>query len=287
MNCCSTKNTNLRKYTNCIFKKVLLISIIIISILIITPFTFASELNDFEEAATTENPGTSYKDQEVKRDKHDKHKSEKNQDDDWNWYYFFKFLELLISGVNEGAETSLDRVDESTETTPQKTELRQTGEPTLPFFQIEPKYIGISPNLCALDYSLEFGYGPYAVNSRHTTFLEKNPRDKLDLTQYYFLFRVSADYSWEYGIGVGSLNMHGNEHNSGFSLTFPVKIYPGRSFGIRFKPTYSWIKGNCISDYDLSIAFTVSYYSLELGYRLLKTNGADLIGTYFGFAFHY
>jgi len=145
----------------------------------------------------------------------------------------------------------------------------------------------VNSDISALDDCLEFGYGPYAFKCRNTRFEEKNPSDNLDLTQYYFLLRMSVTRSREFGIGIGALNMRGNEDNSGFSLTFPIKIYPNQSFGIQFAPAYGWINGNSINDNDLALVFTKGYGSFKLGYSSVEANGKDLDGSYIGFALHY
>ncbi len=269
------------------YGRISVIFIIIISLLIMTPLTAASELDDFETAATTEND-------EQKSDNEEDEEDE-NEDDDEDCNFFLDICEWIIEVavevfsivIHDGAKMSLARVDESTETDSSKIEIRQTGEPTLPFFQYEHKYLRVSSDISARDDSLEVGYGPYGFNCRHTDYCEENPSDELSLTQYHFLLRISANDSREYGIGIGRLYMRGNEDNSGFSITFPVKIYPSESFGIRIKPTYSWINGNAIDEYDLSVAYTKRYGSLQLGYRFLEADDEDLNGSYVGFAVHY
>ncbi|NLY73918.1 MAG: hypothetical protein GX075_01275 [Firmicutes bacterium] len=81
--------------------------------------------------------------------------------------------------------------------------------------------------------------------------------------------------------------IRGNDDHSGFSLTFPVELYPKDSFGVRFRPTFSWIKGNSIDEYDLSLVYTIRYASIQLGYRFLEANGEQLNGSYLGYAAHY
>jgi hypothetical protein len=98
---------------------------------------------------------------------------------------------------------------------------------------------------------------------------------------------MSAKRSLEFGLGIGTCNISGNEKNSGFSLTYPIKIYLNQSFGIRIKPTCNWINSNNINDTDLTLVFTKRFGTVELGYRFLEANGRDLDGAYIGFAYHY
>ncbi len=287
MNYRSAKNPNLSKYINHSPARFLIILAVIISIVAITPFAAASELDEFEEAATSD-----------KTQQEDEHQDEQDDgddrdDDDCNFFshilgmIFETFIDVFCLVISDGAKKSLARVEESTETVSPKIEIRQTGEPTLPFFQLEHKYLRVDSDITAQDDSIELGYGPFGFNCRHTDFSEKKPSDELTLTQYHLLLRISATDTGEFGIGMGALTIHGNDDNSGFSLTFPIKIYPKESFGIRFKPTYSWINGNSIDDYDISLAYTKRYGSLQLGYRFLEANGVNLDGSYIGFAVHY
>lgn len=281
MNHHSGKTIKLGKYinrTSCI-TNLLLICAIIISTLIITPPVSASDLDDFEAAATTDNSQQTSDDQTKKDDN--------NPLDKFFTDLFGDIFNCMTCLAYEGAKMSYARVGGKTDIDPTTIEIRQTGEPTLPYFQMDYKYMHINSEISALDSCLEFGNGPFGFECRNTYFTEINPSDNLTLTQYHLLLRMSPNRSQEYGIGIGMINLCGNEQNSGFSLTFPIKIYPNPTFGIRFKPTYSWINGNFINDNDLSFALTERFGSLELGYRFLETNGKNLDGSYIGLALHY
>lgn len=257
----SVKTRNLNE-----FLRLLIILTTIISILTITPPAAASDLDEFEEAAITEDTkqeSDDEDDEEGKEDEDDEVYQSLAKDDDDDDSFLESvlgvFFEIIIgtffSVIGDGAKMSLARVDEGAETDTAKVEIRRTGEPTLPFFQYEHKYLRVSSDINARDDSLEIGYGPFGFNCRHTDFSEENPSDELTLTQYHLLLRISRTSSGEFGVGIGSLVMRGNDDNSGLSLTVPIKFYPGDSFGVRFKPTYSWINGNAIDEYDVSLAY--------------------------------
>lgn len=274
-----------RKWTELV--RVLIIFTLIISILTMPPLAAASDLDEFEEAATTE-----------KTDHEADNKESQVEDDDDSFLeslleavfitvIFGTFFTVIGTAIDEGTKISLARVEAGVETDGAKVELRQTGEATLPFFQYEHKYLRVNSDIDARDNGLEIGYGPYGFSCRHTKFTEENPSDELSLTQYHLLLRFSRTSSREFGLGIGSLVMHGNDDHSGLSITFPIKIYPSDSWGVRFKPTFSWINGNAIDEYDLSLAYTKRYASLQLGYRALVAKGKDLDGPYLGFFLHY
>lgn len=278
---CFTTNANLGKYIKHPFSKLLITIVIILSIFITVPPTNASDLDDFEEAATADHSELSSKKKKVKEKKRKKARAE----DDWS--LFDLFIGILDFELGNKINDTLARVKEPTEITAKNLTFRQIGEPTLPFFQLEPKYLSVNSDICALDYELELGYGPYALRCRHTSFAEISPRDRMDLTQYLLFLRLSTASSLEYGFGMGSIYLQGNNDHSGFLMYFPVKFYPYESFGFQFKPTMSWINNNLIEDYDLALVFFKQYYSIKLGYRFLRVYAENLDGAYFGLAFHY
>ena len=98
---------------------------------------------------------------------------------------------------------------------------------------------------------------------------------------------MSASESFQINVGVGSILLNGQNHNSGLSFTAPIFIYPNQTYGFRLYPTWSFINGNEIDDYDGSIEFVHKYYSLRLGYRRSGTNEKVLGGPYVGFTVFY
>lgn len=284
MNNRSVKSGNLLR-----FLKILTVFAVIISILTITPLAAASDLDEFEKAATSAKTKQS-DDKDKDKDKKDK---EDDDDDSFFGFFFGDFFEVFVVIVDEvlhitqGAMMSLARVDEDKWTDNGEIEIRRTGEPTLPFFEYDHRYLKVNSDIDARENGLEAGYGPFGFRLRQTDFREKDPSDKLTLNHYHFLLRISRSSSGELGLGIGSLVMHGNDDHSGFSITFPIKIYPEDSFGVRFTPTFSWINGNSIDEYDLSLAYTIRYASIQLGYRFLEAGAKELNGSYLGFAVHY
>lgn len=281
------------------FLKVLIIFTVIISILTVTPLAAASDLDEFEEAATSAKTDQGTADEDKDKDKKDKEDKEDgvsqslSEDEDVSLFglFFGGFIEVIVEGIfselEQGAKKSLARVDEDKKIDTREVEIRRTGEPTLPFLQYEHNYVKVNSDIDARENGLEVGYGPIGFSCRQTDFREEDPSDELTLNYYHLLLRISGSSSGELGIGIGSLVMDGNDDHSGFSITFPIKFYPGDSLGFRFKPTFSWINGNSIDEYDLSLAYTIRYASIQLGYRFLEAEGKELNGSYFGFAAHY
>ncbi len=274
------------------FKKNVRITSVVVGLAIIfsvTILTFVatvpvlgSTLDEFETAATKDDSQQDSHDQ--KKKDQDKNSSEDSLE---SFDFFMEMLDYIFYFTCEGAKMSYARVGGATDIDPAKIEIRQTGEPTLPFYEIDYKYMRVNSDIIANDVGFELGNGPLGFECHSTFFSETNPKDNLTLTQYHVLLRISPNHSQEYGIGVGTLYLSGNGQHSGFSVIFPIKFYLNRSFGIQFKPTYSWINDNLINDNELSLVLTRKFVSIKLGYRSVDTNGKSLNGPYLGFAWHY
>lgn len=295
MNYNLTRNCSLGRCINNLCSKLLIISMLIISLLLVAPLTaIGSDLDDFEEAATAKRSSQEPVEKKKKEKEEDRKgnlisrllfgdEEEEEEDEDKDDFFLFDLLLTII----DASELSNARLGRSTAHPPEKIELRQPGEPTLPFFQIEENFIRVNSDLSAFDTNLEFGYGPYGLSWRYSIYQEKHPRDELTLSQLHLLLRFSTSSAKELGVGIGSIEIRGNNRNSGFSLTTPLKVYLRPYFGIRIKPSFGWINDNYIGDYDLSLAFTQRYFSAVLGYRFLEANGVDLNGAYADLTFHY
>ncbi len=295
MNYGSNKTANLSVYINQIagIASILIMLAIIVAIFAMAPPVAASELDEFETTATTDDSEEESDESEKEKEKEDRKGRRRDNHRQESFFsslvgeIFEGFFQAVFLIVYDQAKGSFARMGESTDTASTGIDIRETGEPTLPIIQIDSKYLYVNPDISAWDGSLEVGYGAFGFNYRNTYFTERNPSDNLTIAQYHLLLRLSETRSFEWGIGMGSIIMRGNEQNYGFSLTTPIKIYPNESFGIKLKPTYNWINGNYISDFDLAIVLLKRYGSLELGYRFLECNGQNLGGAYVGLAFHY
>lgn len=159
---------------------------------------------------------------------------------------------------------------------------RPLGDQLLPIFKADLNYQNVEHDIRAIDAKIELGHGPLGIQFRRTHFSESEPRDKLIVTKYYGLLRFSGCCNFELDFGLGGLTLHGNETNTAFSLAIPFKIYPERWVGVCFLPSWSFLNRNVINDYDISVPFTIDYFSIQIGYRWVESLNESLNGPYIG-----
>ncbi len=170
--------------------------------------------------------------------------------------------------------------------------LHRTGQPIVPYVMVDYNWQYIDSNLDARDLQLEVGYKALAFHGRHTRYTESNPKDYLDINQYYGLLRVAGialddDFpiqSWEMDIGGGVVQQKGNNEYSSGAFTFAMKINPTDWLGLEFRPAWYRPQERTIGDYDLSASVGWRYVRLRGGYRWLwlQGEGTWLDGPYAG-----
>ena len=246
---------------------------------------FAGELDDFEKDATK---------QKTKQE----HTVESSRDEKDSDFLGDLLSELFLKPIGESfgevivkaGRSSMLRVDDSackTEGIAEGITCRQIGEPLIPYLKADLNFQNVKPDITAIDGKVELGYGPFGFQFRRTHFKEKETRDRLDVDQYHGLFRISYKSYFELDFGIGELTLNGNDSNSGFSFTLPIKVQPTGWIGFYFLPAWSILNGNTISDYDISVPFTRRFFSVQIGYRWLKSPHESLDGPYLGGSIHF
>lgn len=164
---------------------------------------------------------------------------------------------------------------------------REHGDHDLPLVGADINFQTVSQQINAVDGRAELGYGPMAVQLRGAHFSDKEYAESLNVAHAHALFRISGNPAFQVNFGLGGVLLNGKNTNSGLSTTIPTAIFPRDAWGARFVPTWSWINGNRISDYDGSLEYTQRFYSGRLGYRTSYAGDQSLSGPYIGFSFHY
>ncbi|UCH83886.1 MAG: hypothetical protein JSW50_15840 [Candidatus Latescibacterota bacterium] len=162
---------------------------------------------------------------------------------------------------------------------------RLPGETVLPFINFEIGYQDVEPNVEAVDARVELGYGPLAIQFRETHYEERNPFDRLDIIQWHVLYRMWYPRFFEIDIGLGSTIIHGDNTDSGFSLTLPIRVQPLWWACMQFRPSVSSINGNPINQLDVGISIGPRHMNIRAGYRWVTSGRVSLNGPFFGVAF--
>jgi hypothetical protein len=243
------------------------------------PAAFAGKLDDFEDSAT--NPGKSDGDHGRDHDHSDKSYDRTSDDDS-------VALALLIVALPVyGGLASWHRVrpgEPDLEFEEKRLPARRAGEALLPFARVDAAYQLVESDVDAWDLRAELGFGPFAVQVRETHYDEGEPDNDLDLVQAHFLWRMTVIKQLEIDAGLGGIVVDGKDTNSGVSGTLPILIHPWDFIGLEFRPSWSSVNDNTVSDYDLSLLAGWRFISARAGYRWTNSGGSSLNGPIFGLA---
>lgn len=148
----------------------------------------------------------------------------------------------------------------------------------LPTLYVDVRYQAVESNVNAFDGGLEVGYEFIGADFRYTHYVEDDPPDELDVYQWHGLLRFAATERFELGVGCGTLTLSGDSSTTGASLTVPVRITFEAPAALVFRPSWSWLGDNTISDYDASVHYLWPNYSAFLGYRWFVAGQSSLNG---------
>lgn len=231
-----------------------------------TPVATAGILDDFEQDATKDRS-------------HERHRDHYEDD---HWYYHYHYDDY-------GRRRSRGRsVGLGWDRTPHR-----LGEPVLPFARFDGVYQTVETNVDARDFYAQVGYQAFGLDVRHTRFTETNPSDHLDVYRFHGLLRLGGAFEsetlrqgaqsfWEVDVGLGYVQLAGNNRQGALSFTLPILLYPSKHWGLEFRPAWATINDSKLQDYDLSAHILLKYVGLKVGYRWLKSPNMDLAGPYVG-----
>lgn len=151
-----------------------------------------------------------------------------------------------------------------------------------PFFRAELLCQRAGSDIRGMDGRVEAGRGPWMLRVRHTQYKEQKPIERLALTGIHGVGRLVERNGFEMRLGLGASFLDGERHADGFSITCPMNWYPHPRMDVRMAPTLSWLGGNPVTDFDVSIGYAFEVLSLRSGYRWLRTGEASIHGPYLG-----
>jgi len=155
---------------------------------------------------------------------------------------------------------------------------RENGDAVIPFMAFDTSYQRVAGDVSAMDYRGELGAAFIGFQARTTLYDENSSGDDLKITQLHGLYRMSFGKQVEVDLGFGSLTIRGEQKETGFSMTTPVLIHPNDHLGIEWRPVWSTIKENRITDNDLSVTTGWRYVSFRIGYRWVTSDTVSLNG---------
>lgn len=244
---------------------------------------YAGKLDDFEREATHDDDNASQGYRPATDD----------DDDDGFWSAIFRGVFRIIfwsDGDDDSYRDDHSRIQpEPRRGEPQiETFMPPAYNPLLrPSLRLDGAYQNVQSDVRALDLRAEGGFNLLAVQGRMTYYHEEEPDDGLWLNSVHGLLRGALGRHLSLGFGAGAVILDGNNRNSGFSMTLPILVYPQESIGIEFRPTWSWIEGNTINDYDASLVLGSRHAAFRAGYRWVSVEDESLEGVYMGVTFRF
>ncbi len=184
----------------------------------------------------------------------------------------------VIGGIVYGGTASMERVRGGDS----QFDARQSGEALIPHLALDVNYLAIEGDVTAWDFRGEAGFGAIACAARRTRYEEG--QERLDTTELLGLYRMSAGAFLEVDIGCGALRVSGEEIETGFAFTLPVRLHPTDYIGVEYRPLWSSIEETRITSHELSLLCGWRYAGLRVGYRWLSTAGETLNGPEVGLA---
>lgn len=197
------------------------------------------------------------------------------------------FLQFFVVVVAHSSRLTMERMRKSDDPELAHIPLREKGAPDLPLLRADVNYQHIDDRTKGLDGRVLIGYGPLGAQYRHTQYREEGAAAPLNFIQMHGILRMSWSKKVEFGMGYGNLVLDGQKRNNGFSMTYPLSIFPTKYLSLNFSPTWSWINQHAITDCDGSVAWTGKYCSVHAGYRRIKVKDQALSGPYVGISLHY
>ncbi|MFT5498891.1 MAG: hypothetical protein ACI9TH_004306 [Kiritimatiellia bacterium] len=160
---------------------------------------------------------------------------------------------------------------------------REAGSPRIPFARLDLSLQEVDSNLEAMNYRLEGGLGPIALQVKRSEFEDKGPDpSRLDITQWHVLYRMSLSPRLEWDIGLGSMELDGGFETSGASITLPIAYHAPKYVSIELRPAWADFEEDDVVDIELAAMLNVKYASLRGGYRWLEAGDIELSGPFAG-----
>ena len=259
--------------------------LILISVCLVTPSAVqAGKLGDFEESATskgetTEAPESHDEDDNDDDDDDDRYDYDDYDDDDYD--------DDNVTNDNDGDVYEDSRYAVLGSSILSRASAHTKGEPAMPLLRLDATYQNVESDVEAIDFRAEAGYGWLALHFNQIHYEEDDTGDELDLRYLHVMFRLPLGSRLEWHMGVGRVSLHGQDENSGDSITSPFIYRPMDWLAVEFRPTWSDINGNSIKDYDLGVHFGRKYKFLKVGYRWIESGDTNLDAAYIGASFWY
>lgn len=239
-----------------------------------------SKLKSFERSATGKSRSSSKPSTSVNRSEDDENDTNYHEEG-YHHYHNAFFYRVMRAGHESYAAVTPEDVNY---VAPYDYR-RERGSPRIPFIRLDAAYQDVDTNIESLHFRLEGGYGPVALEVKHSAFDEygEDPAS-LEISQWHALYRMSLGPRIECDIGLGSMTLHGDFKTSGASITLPIAYHAPEYFSLELRPAWGDFDEADVFDVELAGMLNIKHLSLRGGYRWMKAGGVELSGPFAGFS---
>ena len=192
------------------------------------------------------------------------------------------FAEISLIAILYGGASSWERVSEP-DSLDLGTTAREIGDPLIPLARIDIAYQDLESDIEALDLRCELGYGPFGAHFDYTQCRGDPASDELELMRAMGLWRMSLGSHLELDLGMGVLEVKGDQRRSEFLISLPILYHPFEHWGVEFRPAWT----DRVDDYDIALLVNQNFVSLKLGYRWVESSSESLHGPYAGISLRF
>lgn len=249
-------------------------STIVLCAAVLTSAASASGLDDFETSATTDrSSGT---------------KSSASS----SGSFFGELLGTIVSDLLSGSGSSGDESsaypgDDLADTDqPNKVSPHAAGEFGMPWLRLDVNEGRTTSGAQLEDLRMEAGISMVGVLAQSTRLREHDPFNRLDFDQAIVMFRGGAS-DGAINLGVGEYRLTGAKRSSATALHLGLVVSEKTGWGGEYRWTSAHGDHLYVDDHQLTFRYSSHYYSVQGGYRLLKSPGEELHGPFFGASLHY
>jgi len=163
---------------------------------------------------------------------------------------------------------------------------RLEGEPLIPMARLDLAYQHIDADLSSLDGRIELGKGPWALQSRMTSFYDRSADERMNFAQFHAVMRLSFGNHFSLNPGVGLVNLSGQDSHWGGSLALPMYWHFHPNVGLELINAYG-VGDVAVDDKDYGVLISYKNTSVKLGLRRLISPAVTLSGYYVGLSYRY
>lgn len=159
----------------------------------------------------------------------------------------------------------------------------EAGDVLMPYVRFDSAYNNVSSSIYGNDNRLEIGYDDISFLADLYYLTDSTYGTSFSVDRYLLQYRLPVKPRGEVDFGVGRTNMYGASFTQLGTLSVAARFIVKDHVMLEFRPSWT----HTIQDYEGTVAYTWTGFTLKAGYRSMTSPGGTLQGPFIGFALHY